>query len=73
MLVLTRKPEESIVINGNIIVTILNVEGDRVSVGINAPKDVKIFRSELLDETRKLNKESINLPENILGGVKKKK
>ena len=47
MLVLTRRLEESIVIAGNIIVTVLSVEGEKVKLGIEAPRDVPILRREL--------------------------
>ena len=46
MLVLTRKRNQSIVVNDNIEVTIIDIQGDQVRVGINAPKDVKVFRKE---------------------------
>ena len=59
MLVLTRKTNQSISMGNNIRITILDVEGDRVSVGIDAPKEVRIFRSELLDETMRANRESL--------------
>lgn len=49
MLVLTRRTEESVVIGDNIIVTILGVEGEKVKIGIDAPRDVTILRRELLD------------------------
>ena len=47
MLVLTRKKEESITVGDNIRITILAVRGDRVTLGINAPGDLKILRDEL--------------------------
>ncbi len=47
MLALTRKEGERIVIDGKIVVTIVQVRGNRVRLGIEAPKDVEIFRSEL--------------------------
>ncbi len=47
MLVLTRKLDESIVIDSRITVTILRVQGDKVRLGIEAPKDVGVRRSEL--------------------------
>ena len=47
MLVVTRKPDESITIADNIEITILEIAKDKVKIGINAPKEVKIFRSEL--------------------------
>ena len=47
MLVVTRKVEQAIIINGNIVVRILGVEGIRVKIGIDAPKDIPILREEL--------------------------
>jgi carbon storage regulator len=47
VLVLTRRSEESIVIGGNIVVTVLGVEGEKVKLGIEAPRDVQILRQEL--------------------------
>ena len=47
MLVLTRKANESIVINGNIEVRVLKVKGSSVSIGIEAPKDIPVRRKEL--------------------------
>ena len=47
MLVLTRRIEESLVIDDNIIVTVLSVDGDKVKLGITAPREVTILRMEL--------------------------
>jgi carbon storage regulator len=52
MLVLTRKIDESVVIAENIIVTILDIEGDKVKLGIEAPREIPILRKELLDAIR---------------------
>lgn len=49
MLVLSRKQQESIVIGDNIKITVVAVQGDKVKLGVEAPKDVLIFRSELVD------------------------
>lgn len=49
MLVVTRKADESIIISDDIEITILEVSKDKVKIGIKAPKDVKIIRSELKD------------------------
>jgi len=49
MLVLTRKPHESLAIGDNIEITVLNVKGNQVQIGINAPKDVCILRDELIN------------------------
>lgn len=49
MLVLSRKVGEKIVINNNITLTVVAVDGHRVRLGIDAPGDVRVMRSELLD------------------------
>lgn len=47
MLVITRKHDESITIADNVEITILEISKDKVKIGINAPKEVNIYRSEL--------------------------
>ncbi|MDZ4849899.1 MAG: carbon storage regulator [Pirellulaceae bacterium] len=47
MLVLSRKVGEKLVIDGNITVEVVKVQGNRITIGINAPADVKILRGEL--------------------------
>ncbi len=49
MLVVTRKTDESLIISDNIEITVLEIGRDKVKIGINAPKEVKIIRSELKD------------------------
>ncbi|MDR0249161.1 MAG: carbon storage regulator CsrA [Oscillospiraceae bacterium] len=58
MLVLTRKLNQSVSIGEDVRVTVLAIDGDRVSVGVDAPRQVRIFRSELLDGTKQTNRES---------------
>lgn len=48
MLVLTRRVNERIVIGDDITLTVLEVRGDQVRLGIDAPRDVKVFREEVL-------------------------
>ena len=48
MLVLSRKKNQSIVINDDIVVTVLEVRGAKVRLGIDAPKDIPVHRRELL-------------------------
>ncbi len=55
MLVLTRKPEQSINIGDNIKVTVLGVDGDTVKIGIEAPKELTILREEICREVREEN------------------
>ncbi|GAA4158502.1 hypothetical protein GCM10022286_11470 [Gryllotalpicola daejeonensis] len=50
MLVLTRKIGESIVIGEGITITVVDVKGDTVRVGVDAPRDVKVQRSEVLEQ-----------------------
>lgn len=47
MLVLSRQVDESIIVNDNIIITVLAIEGDRIKIGIDAPRDIPILRQEL--------------------------
>ena len=47
MLVLSRKQKESIVINGNIVVTVVGIRGDRVRLGIEAPREIAVHRQEV--------------------------
>lgn len=47
MLVLSRKKNESIVIDGNIVITVVEVRGDKVRLGIEAPKEIPVHRSEV--------------------------
>lgn len=57
MLVITRKVNEGIVIGDNIELIIVDVSGDKVKIGINAPRDIRVVRNELL-QTEQLNKEA---------------
>ncbi len=52
MLILTRKQGEAIAIGDNIQIQVLNVKRGQVRIGINAPREVKVDREELLDESR---------------------
>jgi len=49
MLVLSRKKNESIIINDNITVTVVEIRGDKVRLGIDAPKDVSVHRREVYE------------------------
>jgi carbon storage regulator len=49
MLVLTRKPSQSIMIGDGVEVQVLSVAGEKVRLGITAPRDVSIFRNEVYD------------------------
>ena len=65
MLVLTRKLGESIAIDDNIKVTVVQIKGKQVRVGIEAPKDTKIHREEVYMAIQNQNEESVKSnPEN---------
>jgi carbon storage regulator len=49
MLVLTRKTNQSITIGADIEITVLSVSGDKVRIGIEAPRDISVFRREVLE------------------------
>lgn len=51
MLVLSRKPGQKIEIDADIVITVVEVKGKRVTIGIDAPKHVRIRRVELTDQT----------------------
>jgi carbon storage regulator len=59
MLVLTRKKGESIMIDHQITLTVLAVEGDTVKIGISAPKEVGVYRSEVYEAIQKANKQAL--------------
>lgn len=59
MLILHRKKGESLVINENITVTILEVSGEKVKIAIEAPKEIPILRTELMTAVE-VNKEAVN-------------
>ena len=62
MLVLSRKLNETIVIGDNIRVTLLGIDGDKIKLGVDAPRDVKVFREELLEATKSTNKQALDAP-----------
>lgn len=58
MLALSRKANESIVIGNDIEITILEVKGEQVKIGINAPKSVPVYREEVYEQIKEANKEA---------------
>ena len=60
MLALSRKVNESIVIGNNIAITILEVKGEQVKIGIKAPKSVPVYREEVYTQIKEANKEAVS-------------
>lgn len=60
MLVLSRKENESIIINNEIEIKIVHIKPDQVKIGIIAPKEVRIYRHEIFQEIMKENQEAQN-------------
>jgi carbon storage regulator len=61
MLILSRKVNESIIINGSILVKIVRVDGDVVKLGIQAPTDVPVHRQEVYEEIQRANREALTM------------
>jgi carbon storage regulator len=63
MLVLSRKKDESIIINDHIRVTIVEIRGDKVRLGIDAPKEVSVHRREVYEAIQNQNRQNAVAPE----------
>ncbi len=66
MLVLTRQRSETVIIGDSIEITVVDIRGDKVRLGINAPKNIAVHRKEIWDQIRRENREAAKLrPEDI--------
>jgi carbon storage regulator len=61
MLVLSRQRDESIVIGDNIVVTIVDVRGDKVRLGIEAPREVSVHRREIYEAIQRENRQAAQI------------
>lgn len=71
MLLITRKPQEAIVINGNIEVTVVEVRGNRVKLGFEYPEGNTVFRKELYLKIQEENKTAASSAQNIGSFIEK--
>lgn len=65
MLVLTRKENESIIINGNIEIKLVDVVDGKARIGIIAPKNIKVYRKEVFEQIIAENMNAQNTPQDI--------
>lgn len=63
MLVLTRRANQSIMIGNDVIITVLEVRGDQVRIGIRAPREVQVHREEVYAEIQRANREAALSPD----------
>ncbi len=61
MLALSRKKGESLIINNDIEITVLEIRGDQIKLGISAPKEVPIYRKEVYLQIQKENEEALSV------------
>lgn len=72
MLVLTRKKNESVILNENIEITVLEIDGDQVKLGIQAPKDIEILRKEIIIKIEEENRNALKGNPNLKNILKEK-
>lgn len=70
MLALSRKKDEAIIINNNIEITIIEVKGDQVKLGITAPKSVPVYRKEVYLQIQESNRAASEETADVLEALK---
>ncbi|MEZ3435471.1 MAG: carbon storage regulator CsrA [Lachnospiraceae bacterium] len=73
MLILQRREGESLSINDNITLTVMDIGADWVKLAIDAPKEVRILRSELKEAAAENKEASVEVPQNVLNEILNKK
>lgn len=65
MLILSRRRDESLVIDERIVITVVDIKGDQIKLGIQAPRDVKVFRHEVFQAIQEENRAAAAAPANL--------
>jgi len=73
MLVLSRQRDESIMIGNNVVVTVVDIRGDKVRLGIQAPQEIPVHRREIYDAIQRENVQAAQLQPNELHGLENSK
>ena len=73
MLVLTRRPGESSVVGENIVITVIEIKGGQVRIGIDAPREVDVYREEIYEQVKQENLSAIANVEAIRNAVQDQK
>ncbi|CAN5460894.1 carbon storage regulator CsrA [soil metagenome] len=71
MLVLSRQRDETIMIGDDIEITVVDIRGDKVRLGINAPRDIMVHRKEVYEAIRRENKAAAQVKPEDLSGLGK--
>ncbi|MBU5349288.1 carbon storage regulator CsrA [Paenibacillus lautus] len=65
MLILSRSKGQKIIINDNIVLSVIEVSGDQVRIGLEAPSNVTIYREEIYDAIQRQNKEAVEINDDV--------
>ena len=71
MLILSRKIDEKIKIGNDITITLIDVHGDQVKIGVEAPKSIKVFRQEVFSAIKSENTAALNVNTDSIGALSK--
>ncbi|HEX4728249.1 MAG TPA: carbon storage regulator CsrA [Jatrophihabitans sp.] len=70
MLILTRRVGESIVVGDDIVLTVFEVRGDAVRIGIDAPRSVRVNRKEVYEEIQRSNEQAVSTSDDALDALR---
>lgn len=71
MLILSRKTDQQIKIGDDITLTIIEIRGDQVKIGVEAPKSIKVFRQEVFAAIKSENTAALNVNTDSIGALSK--